>query len=234
MHQINNVLEACNGVFLKPNGVFKALKEKNNWSWVPFLIIMALGVLINYLYFTTVDVNWYQDQIIQSQYADVSPSEQDMVRQSLSQSAMMMFALVSATLGAIIFAAIYAAYFTFVGRRDDECVQGYTDWYGFVWWISMPSILNSLIGLVLLLVASDHQIMPTTLLPLSLAYLLNIDMGSDWFGIGQFIRLDLFWTIYLTVVGLKQWTQFSNKQALIAAVIPHAIIIAISLLFVIF
>ena len=35
MSEVTNPIQACNDIFFKPNGVFKAVNEHNNWSWVP-------------------------------------------------------------------------------------------------------------------------------------------------------------------------------------------------------
>ena len=34
MSEVTNPIQACNDIFFKPNGVFKAVNEHNNWSWL--------------------------------------------------------------------------------------------------------------------------------------------------------------------------------------------------------
>ena len=45
MHNVTNPFQACNDIFFKPNGVFKAVGENNNWSWMPFILIMAISLV---------------------------------------------------------------------------------------------------------------------------------------------------------------------------------------------
>ena len=234
MHQVTNPIQACNDIFFKPNGVFHAVGQKNNWSWIPFFIVAIMASLPAYLYFSTIDITWYQDMIINSEYADVSPAEQDQIRQGMSRTAMTAFGLIFTTLGLLLVNAIIATYLNLVSRKDEECVHGFTDWYGFTWWTGMPVVINSLIAVVLLLFADGHQISPVTLAPLSLAFVTGIDMSSDWFGLLQTIRLDVIWSVYLTMVGVRQWTRFTNKKSAIIAVIPFAVIVSVWLLTIIF
>lgn len=91
----------------------------------------------------------------------------------------------------------------------------------------MPYVLTGLISVVLLLFAGDHQVSPSVLAPLSLAYIFNIDMASTWFALAQSMRIELFLGIYLTTVGIAQWTSFTTKKAFIIAAAPYAIIYGI-------
>ncbi len=234
MHTVSNPVQACNDIFFRPNGVFRALAEKNNWSWLPFIIVIAVTILPQYLYFNFVDFDWYTELLVDSQYSDRSPAEQDQFRQQISPSAALSFASVAVFFGYIVINAIIALYLNLVTRSDDENVHGFTDWYGMTWWIGMPVVVSSLAALILILMSGDHQISPTVLAPLSVAYIFNIDMSSQWFAFAQSLKLDAFWSIYLMTVGISQWTNFSTNKAAIAAVAPYAIIWAIWLVVLLF
>lgn len=231
MHSVTNPIQACNDIFFRPNGVFAALAKHNNWSWVPFILVVVMAILPNYLYINFVDYSWYQDLIINSQFGDKSPAEQDMARQQMSRESGLIFAMVGTFVMLIVVNAIVAGYLTLTTRGDEECVQGYTDWYGFTWWTAMPMLINSLVAVVLILIASDHQIQPSVIAPLSAAYAFGVEMSSSWFGLAQSIRLDSLWGIYLTTVGITQWTSFSTKKAAIIAVAPWTVIWLIWLAF---
>ncbi|MCP9479595.1 hypothetical protein NNA33_16975 [Marisediminitalea aggregata] len=99
MSEVTNPIQACNDIFFKPNGVFKAVNEHNNWSWVPFLIVTVLSVLPGYLFINFVDFAWYQDMLINTQYGDMSPAEQNQIRSGMEQSAVQMFMLGTALPG---------------------------------------------------------------------------------------------------------------------------------------
>ncbi len=233
MHTVTNPIQACNDIFFRPNGVFKAVNEHNNWSWIPFIIVVLMGLLPQYLYLNTVDFGWYQDTIINAQYGDLSPAEQDTYRQGMTKTAITAFAVVGTVIGMIVINAIVATYLNLATRSDETNANGFTDWYGFTWWAGMPIVFSALIGIVLLLLNNDPQISPAITLPLSLAYWFNVPMTSDWFAFLQSIRLDTIWSIYLTMVGVSQWTSFSVKKSAVVAIAPFAIIWSIWLLVVV-
>ena len=224
MDKVSNPLQACKDIFFKPNGVFTAIKDIHNWSWLPFFIVLSCSILPVYLYFDFVDFQWYSQLIIDTSYANISPAEQDAIRSNMSQEQMPLFTSLMMFFSFIITNAIVATYLNFSAKMDEECVQGFSDWYGFSWWTSMPSVINSLIALLVILLASEPQLSPTSLSPTSLAYLFNIDMVSDWFTLLQSVRIDTFWTMYLVSVGLSRWTNIAPRLTYIIAIAPYGLI----------
>lgn len=225
MHQITNPFQACKDIFLKPNPVFAALREQHNWSWIPFFIVVVFGALPIYVYFNAVDFDWYRELLIQMEYSDVSPAEQNILRDNIAQSNIFSFSLVGVVLGFIIINAVFALYLNLVTKIDEENLHGYTDWYGFGWWTFLPTLVGSVISLMLILLADNSgQIPPEILSPTSLAYIFAIPMDSDWHGLAQSIRLEAFWSMYLVAVGISQWTKIPAKTAGLIAIAPSAVI----------
>ncbi|MFS1703181.1 Yip1 family protein [Alteromonas sp. AMM-1] len=227
MSEVTNPIQACNDIFFKPNGVFKAVNEHNNWSWVPFLIVIVLSVLPGYLFINFVDFSWYQNMLIDTQYGEMSPAEQDQMRMGMQQSAIQMFMLIGGILGPIVVNAVVALYLHLMTKSDEQNLNGFTDWYGFTWWASMPAVINALLAIALIALSENHQVLPTIISPLSVAYWADVQMSSEWFGFAQSLRLESLWTIYLIAVGIAQWTSFSTKKATIIACAPFAVIWAI-------
>ncbi|WP_218313021.1 Yip1 family protein [Alteromonas antoniana] len=224
MHNVTNPLQACNDIFFRPNGVFNAINEKSNWSWLPFLIVVIMAILPNYLYISVIDISWYQDLVINAQYGQLSPAEMEAQKQNMTRTSMTAFTVIGTFVGLIVINAIVAAYLNIATRGDEDNANGYTDWYGFTWWAGMPIVISALIAVVLLVLSDGGQLNPSIVLPLSLAYWMGTEMTSDWFAFLQSIRLDSFWGIYLTTVGISQWTNFSTKKSAVIAVAPWAII----------
>ncbi|QJR79883.1 YIP1 family protein [Alteromonas pelagimontana] len=233
MHNVSNPLQACNDIFFRPNGVFRAVAEKDNWSWFPFFIVIVLAIVPTYFYLNFVDFSWYADQIMHSQYGDLSPVEQEQFRQNMTLNSAMIFGLSATVIGFIAINALVAVYLNLATKADKDNLHGFTDWYGFTWWAAMPTVINSLIAMFLILLADDHQLYPSVLAPLSAAYVFGMDMGSSWYGFAQSFRLDNIWGIYLTVVGIKQWTSFTTKKATIIGVAPYVIIWSVWIIIVI-
>lgn len=231
---IGNPFQACKEIILKPNHVFAVLKEKQNWSWIPFFLVIFMTFLPSYLYFDFVDFDWYVNQVVEAQYSDVSPSEQEMFRNSMTHDQVMGFTIFGSLFGSIIINAVLALYLNMSTKVDEENVHSFSDWYGFSWWISLPVGLGALCSLLVILLASDPQLSPTMVNPTSLGFVLGIDMSSDWFTLTQTIRLESFWTMYLIAVGVAQWVRVSSQQAYIIAVAPYAIIWGVWLAFIVF
>lgn len=224
MDAVTNPFQACNDIFFKPNRVFAALAVKHNWSWLAFAFVIALAILPNYFYFNFVDFDWYREYIINASYADVSPAQQDAVRQALNPQQTIMFTVVGVFGGFILINAILATYLNVSTKIDEENVNGFTDWYGFTWWVSMPILLGSLLSVLIILVAPDHQLSPADLSPTSLSYWLGLELGSDWFALAQNVRLEAFWTMYLIAVGISQWTRIEARRAYIIAAVPYILV----------
>ena len=99
MDQITNPIQACKQMVLKPNSVFAEIKERPNWSWIPFIFVLAASILPGLFYFSIVDFNWYIDTLTSSQYGNVSPAEQETFKQSMSLEQMRFLTLLGGTVG---------------------------------------------------------------------------------------------------------------------------------------
>ncbi len=211
-------------IFIKPNRVFATIADTHNWSWLPFILISILSALPLYYYFNFVDFDWYRNLIIETSAGDLSPAEIDVMRQAMQQPQILWVSIFGVIFSGIIANAVLALYLNFATKADEECVQGFTDWYGFSWWVSMPTIVTSFISLLIVLFASDNQLSPITLGPTSLAFLLSVAMDSAWFSLAQAIRLESFWVMYLIAVGVSQWTKLPANRTYIIAVAPFLLI----------
>jgi hypothetical protein len=234
MESVTNPFQACQNIVLKPNGVFAKLRITHNWSWIPFLLIISVAVLPELYYFTSVDIDWYRELIVQTSAANISPAEQNLIRQSLNKELLLWGGTLGAALYLIIINAVLAVYLNICAKADEECVEGFTDWYGFTWWLNLPILLVNLLSVVMIYFSETNQISPLIMHPTSLAYIFSMEMNSVWFGLCQSVHLEHFWFMYLTTVGLAQWTQLSQKRIKIIAMAPYTIVWSIWLLTVIF
>lgn len=231
---ISTPFHALKAIILKPNPVFARLKETANWSWVPFLIVAFCTALPTWLYFNSVDMNWYADLIVQVENADVSPAEQAQLKQMMMQENLGGFTAVASVISQLLMFAVFALYLHKMTQIDEENTLTYGDWYGFLWWVSIPFAIFSLITSFIILANGGPEIKPEILAPFSLGSILGLSLGSDWFGWAQGIGPDAFWCIYLMTVGISQWTQLSSRQCLIIAAAPFAIIWGVWAAFIIF
>lgn len=226
----SNALTALADVFYKPEQVFNALAVKNNWSWLPFILIAVLAYLANYYYFEVVDFEWYSARFAELTLGDVSPAERENFMSVMNLKALQLTQSFSAALVIpVVGSLILAAYLHIVCMNDDKNIQGFTDWYGATWWISMPATINSVLTLLILSFTSiGSQVQDTVLAPLSLAFVFSTDFSSGWHNLLLFFNVVTFWSIFLTAKCLTSWTNFSVKKAYVVATIPVVCLAGIS------
>lgn len=234
MEQIKNPFSACLAIFTQPNAVFALINEKHNWSWVAFLVVMIFTILPSYAYFNMVDFSWYVENVISTTMNDVSPSEKDVFRNALTPLSFKISIFLIVPLFLIGINAIFAVYLNTVTQADEHNINGFTDWFGFMWWVWLPTGIGCSASLLMMLFAGDPQLPESDINPLTLSYLLGLNMQSDWIGLANFIRPDLFLGMYFMVVGVHQWTRFSSKQVYAIGLAPFAALLGIWLLMLIF
>lgn len=235
MEAVTNPFLACRDIVLKPNRVFATIKVTDNWSWIPFLLVVGCAVLSVYFYMAAVDQEWLRDAMVQMTAKDLSPAERKAMRDMMGQGDVLLFSMsFGIVLKLIIVNAFMAAYLHMCSKLDDECVQGFTDWYGFCWWTSLPLVAVSLLSCVLSLSASSPQISQLVLEPTSLAYIFSVDLESPWMGLLGSLKLEYIWTIYLTTVGLSQWTNLTLAKIYRIALAPYVLIWGLWVLFLLF
>jgi len=232
-NEVTNPIQACNDVFTRPSEVFKALSLKDNWSWVPFFLVVVISALPAYLYFGVVDYEWYIDTQLALSMPDASPAELENMRPAYGTGkSAAWFALVGAPLYLIVVSALLGMYFTLVTRNDDKSIHSFFDWYGAQWWFMMPTLIASVISLLLILTTIEPgaKASQSVLSPTALSYIFSIEPSNKWFNFMSYLRIETIWSVYLGAVCLQQWTNFSRKKSIIFAAIPTVIILSLALI----
>lgn len=225
MESLSNPLQACKNIVLKPNGVFAKIKVTDNWSWVPFFLVTGATFLSLYSYLNVVDMSWLIESMLQLIAKDVSPAEIKAMRDGMEQGNILLFSLSFGMMFKIVlFNAFMAAYLNICSKVDEECVQGYTDWFGFCWWTSLPLVAVSLISCIVIWLSESPNLSQVVLEPTSLAYIFSVDLRSPWFGLFESLKLEYIWIIYLTTVGLSQWTNLAKNKIFRIAIGPYVLV----------
>ncbi|GAC13518.1 Yip1 family protein [Aliiglaciecola lipolytica] len=225
--QPTNPLQACLQIFSKPSGVFDAINQRNNWSWIPFILVSIFTLSPIYMYFNFVDFDWYREFTVNSVAGDLSPAEQNNIRAQFKPQFLVIGMLIFAFMFQVIINLVLAAYLNLMAKSDEECVNEFTDWYGFTWWVSLPSIIGFIAAIVVITFTGDNQMPLGHLNPLAMSYWLNIDDNSKWFGLANLIKPELFLSVYLIAVGLSRWTTFNSTKIYVVAIAPFALLIGL-------
>jgi hypothetical protein len=222
---VTNPIQAASEIFYKPKAVFEALSVRDNWSWIPFLLLCFILFLPPYLYFGIINFDWWLDNAIMPSIADLSPAEQENTLAMYGPVQTQITSAITPAISLVIIYAIKAFYLSMMTKNDEKSIQGFTDWYGACLWIAMPMLLTALVSLLLLTFQSTGAEISTSYLsPLSLAFILGTDMSSPWYSLMTILSVDGFWIIFLGYVCLRAWTNFSQKRAAIVALIPAMLV----------
>jgi hypothetical protein len=222
--ELSNPIQAASEIFYKPLSVFNTLGVKENWSWIPFVLVTVILFIPPYLYFGLVDFDWWLDVAMMPNFEDMAPTQQENMLAQYNPAQMQWTGGLSSSVILIFIFAIKAFYFSMMTRDDEKSVQGFTDWYGAAWWMAMPALVNALVSLILLTLNDPGaQVSTAVLAPLSLAFILDTDMASPWFSLFVDLRIDVLWSMFLGYVCVKSWTHFSQTRAIIVAIIPGAV-----------
>ncbi len=138
------------------------------------------------------------------------------------------FGIGGGIVGIAIINAIMALYYLLVSKIDPKSEAKFGDWYGFSFWTLMPLVLNSLGMIILVATANTDQLSMSLQNYASINQLfLGLDSSSSFFTLTESFGIFSVWSIALTVIGLKCWTNFSTNKAVLYGVLPSALIYGI-------
>lgn len=233
--QVTNPLQAASEIFYKPKGVFEALAIKDNWSWVPFIILTLVSMLPPFLYFSLVDFEWWKNITFAEAMQDMAPAQIEAQMEATKLGVTKWATAIGGILGMVIIFLIIGFYFSLVTKNDEKSVQGFTDWYGALWWMYMPLIVNALVSLLILSTySSGSEISQNVLTPLSLAFVFDAQASDPAFNLLTSISIASLWTIWLGKICVQSWTNFSANKSLLVSAIPSLFFWTISSIFLIF
>jgi hypothetical protein len=225
----SNAFKACVDILVSPKEGFDTVKGKKHWAWCPFTLIIACSAGMFLYYFSVVDFDWLVDQILSQ--GDLSEAELEASAGFMSQTRMTWSTTLGGVIGLIVANAIMAVYFNLVTNVLQPSEVSFTGWYGFSWWISMPLVVSSSLGILVILFSSSGLVSMEDLAPAGLGFL--VDKSHSWFSLWNSITVFSLWSVYLCTVGLKSWLAIDANRALYVAVAPSVIIYGIWSLYII-
>lgn len=224
-----NAISAIGDTFIAPTKMFNGLKEAKGWSWLAMILLFVFGISAQIIYFNSVDPAFFVEQqvVTMEQSGDYNPAELEQVEVMTAQQFPMMwiFAVVGVLIGIPTVFCIFALYYYLVGKQDSDCDMTFGDWFGFTTFTSLPTILASLGTIVLVLTAASSDIPSSVLTFSSLNQLLFGFAASHPFAsLLESINIFSIWSLVLTYIGLKSWTNFSDGKACLFALLPSIVI----------
>ncbi|MBM7073176.1 YIP1 family protein [Shewanella sp. 202IG2-18] len=224
--QSTSSISALTDIFVSPTKAFNAINEKKGWSWAAFIAVSLVMTLASYLFFSSTDPQFLLEQQLATLDPNMSAEERKMAEEGMQATSGMQvwFAIGGGIFGLIIANALYALYLLLISKMDANCDKKFGDWFGFSVWTNMPLVISSLGIIILVLTASTDQLSISLMNYASLNQLvLGLEPQSKFFALTEAFNIFVIWSIALTVIGLKSWTNFSANKALVLGILPSAI-----------
>ena len=215
-------MELATALITSPSAAFADLKEKPKF-WFPLLAVLLSTVAVLIWYYSFVDFDWLIDRMMS---ADARMTEE----QRTQAMAMMKpgFLMWSSVISVIIFVtaarALEALYFSLAGNITNVR-HSYKQWFALCSWTALPHLIGALAMVAFLLTTSTNQISNEELQVLSLNELIfHVPIGGKGYVLLSSITILHPWAWWLTVVGVRVWTQRSWLFSTVFALLPSIVV----------
>lgn len=219
-------------IITSPQEAFNSLKEKPT-VLVPLLIIIVMSALVQILYFSNVDKEFFIDQTVEQAMRLVNVPESQ-IREGLADtdpaSSRIRYAIAVAIFLPFVL-AISAGYFAFISKFTSDGI-GFKKWYSLVTWTGIITVFSALAAIVVILMSADGRIAQSQLQPFSLNNLI-FQTGGRFQTMLSSIGLTQFWTLGLMTLGYQNWTGKSITTSGIIVTVPYLVIYGIWVLIII-
>lgn len=216
-------------MFAEPGRAFAAVQQRS-MVWLPLALIMLGSGALFFWYFQVVDFAWLQDRMVA---AMPDAQGREAAKQFMTKNAMQVSTLGGTLISFPLIFSVTAVYFLIVAKVRNLDL-GFTKWFSFVSWASLPTLLILPLGAMQILLTSNGQLGLDQLNPVSLNQLFfHIEMGKPWASLLESINITSLWSAVLMVVGFQVWSKASRTTSILVVALPYAVIygvwIAISL-----
>ncbi len=234
MSDSTSSLTLLTNIFTSPQQAFQDLREDYP-VLLPLLTLILVNAALVLLLFTFIDFQWYVDHMVEMQAGDLSLAEQKGVRSAFEMMSPNTMGAIGAGTVAIFLPIVFslqAAYFVIVSNINNDGFE-FKQWFSFISWCSLPSLMGALASLVVIFTSSNGQFAPETLNPLSLnALFFNLNAVKGLGAVLASIDLSVFWTMTLMTIGYSKWTNKSVPVSFFIILVPYILFYGIRFLMV--
>ncbi|MGZ8294301.1 MAG: YIP1 family protein [Telluria sp.] len=208
-------------IFVEPSKAFASIRERSH-TWLPLLAVMIGTALMFYWYFQTVDSAWLMNHTLASQ-PDLTEAQREAAQSMMSPSTMGWMSIGGVLVGTPLVYAVYALYYLLAGKFLGSDIS-FGKWFALTAWISLPRLLV-LPLMAMQIMTSGGQVPMEDLTMTSLNFLVfHLPMSHPWAGLLSNIDLTLVWTVVLSVIGLRVWTNRSLATCITVTLLPLVVI----------
>lgn len=218
----------------EPRKAFAAIAERPRILFPLLLLIIGTAGLTLW-YYLVVDLAWVTDQTLRAGGSARRLTEEQIANLAKTAgehpgAAGAAAAVITALLLPLMY-LLMSVYYLLAGKITNV-QRSFRQWFSFVCWTSLPTLLTVITGAVVLLTATTTQIADTELRALSLNSLVfHKAAGDPGYGVLNYIGLPELLTLYLATFGVRVWSGRSWIFSSIFALLPAALIVGAVLLF---
>ncbi|MBL8512009.1 MAG: YIP1 family protein [Betaproteobacteria bacterium] len=217
-------LQLAGAIVMDPQAAFADLQKRPTF-WFPLLLIVLLGALGLYWYYSIVDAAWLTDLMVNSnpKVREMPEAQKAKVAAYMTKSSLMWSSLLFALIGIPVVKLLEALYYLLaakVSRLQLTFKQGLT----IACWSGLPVLIASLAMFGFLLLRKGNQINPQELQLLSLNELFfHIPIGQRWNSLLSALTILHPWMWWLTALGVRVFSGRSMAFSAVFVGIPLAI-----------
>jgi hypothetical protein len=222
-----NDLALLTSLVTSPATTLNSIRERPRFLF-PLLVVMIITAGMIYWFYSVVDFEWLKHQLFDNapQFQKLPEAQRAQAMNFVSRNTMMWGGMIGAIIGIGIAFVLWAACLLLAGKITGVRFK-FEQWFALACWTALPAILlNNIIAALIILTSNDSsQLMPDSLQPLSLNELFfHRAMGQPGQSLLSALGLANLWSLGLTALGVRLWSQRSWLFSLLFVLTPNVLI----------
>jgi len=219
----SSLLNTAVNVLVSPSEAFATIRQRPT-KLFPLALVLLSTMAVMFWYFNIVDFEWYVDDVLAGANLDNDELEQAREQMtSMPQTTFAMFGILGAGLGLMVMYVLQAGYLSLSSALSGSG-QKFGDWFSLVLWAGLPYLL-SIVGMIAnILLSPNGQLSAYTLDPLSFTNLGMQSSNDSLSALFNTLNLTMFWSLVLTVLAYRQWTDCGMGKAMAIVLAPYLLI----------
>ena len=212
-------------IFVDPAKAMQAVRERS-MIWLP-LLLMTLGTAAMMAwYYQMVDFSWLQDQLLAAS-GQTDPKALEAARGFMSRGFMSAVGIFGVLIAVPVMLLLTGVYYLLAAKVIGNDL-GFGKWFAFSTWAAAPTLLVIPLMAVQILMASNGQLAPAALNPLTLNNLVfHLPASARWAGLLNAINIPSLWAAVVAIIGYKVWTAKSTTTSAFVVLLPQVVIFGV-------
>lgn len=220
--QDSGLLNNAVNLFSSPGKAWEAIKSEGG-AWFPVVVIIAMVGLVNFLYFQSVNMDWFIQQQVAIAGADSTPAEKEAMTSqmaSMGRGMFTAFAIGGSAIGIPLMYAIVAVLFIIISNiRNDNLTYG--DCFSLVSWAGLVKVVSVLVALFIVSMDSSGELGQHHVTGLNLNLLFfQVEAGHPWYNWLTNFDLVSLWSAVLLGLGYHKFTNAPVTTSMIFGFLP--------------